>query len=113
MGPGILKTQVTQACVTYRGANIQLEDITNWFSHMKCHMPENNWIHMLNDPTRNFTADETGVVLSAVPIKVLVRKGVKRVTVTAPGNDKEQITVLGIVCADCRMLPPISTTGKS
>lgn len=50
--------------------NIQWEDVTHWFSMMKCYMSENGWDHILNHPSRNFNADETGVVLSDKPSKV-------------------------------------------
>ncbi|KAJ8914628.1 hypothetical protein NQ315_015365 [Exocentrus adspersus] len=67
-------------------------------------------LDMINDPSRIFNADETGVKTSMKSGLVLApsRKGFKDLYEIAPGSEKESITVLCNYAANGVAVPPMT-----
>lgn len=49
---------------------VTYDQYLNWFTSMKSYIIQNNWEDILADPTRNFNADESGIVLEERPRRV-------------------------------------------
>ena len=81
--------------------------IKQWFHSTADYFKEIDETDALEDPTRNFNIDETGFCLSPSVGKVLALKGEKNVFEERSLHCKTNITVLGCICADGSIPPPM------
>lgn len=51
---------------------VTYEEYLQWFAGMKAYLADNNWEDILQDPSRNFNCDESGITLEDKPKKVSV-----------------------------------------
>jgi len=88
-------------------AIISPEKISRWFDDLKRYVEnEVGDKDLLNDPTRIYNADETGVSLCQKGSQVVGLKGAP-VMYHYGNSDKSQITVMGACSAAAHFLPPM------
>lgn len=87
-------------------ASVKEEDIRTWFLQLKQHLKEEDASDILNDPSRIFNADETGVQTCPKTGLILGPKNYKDTYSIACGKEKESITVLCNFSADGTDVPP-------
>ena len=61
---------------------------------------------ILEDPTRVWNADETGVKLDPGTNKIIAPKGMNNIFHVEKGKTKKQVTTLGTVSSNGDILPP-------
>ena len=74
------------------------EALDNYFKLLKDVMEENNLMQIYN-------VDESGMPLEHRPLRVLTKKGQRKVRCRTSGN-KSQVTVIGCVSAAGQAMPP-------
>nr|CAI5818620.1 unnamed protein product [Callosobruchus analis]CAI5818751.1 unnamed protein product [Callosobruchus analis] len=83
------------------------EFIRSWFKDLTSFLEKNNWIDVMEDPTRIFNADESGFSLCPKTGKVLAPRGWRNLYQVKSGNDKELLTVLILFSANGAICPPL------
>ena len=78
------------------------EVMEEYFKLLKSTLTEHN---LLNEPSRIYNVDETGMPLDHCPPKVVAYKGQKKVRTRTSGN-KSQVTVIACVSATGQVIPP-------
>lgn len=83
--------------------------IRGWFSEMKTYLIEHDLLDMMEDPSRIYNADETGVRTCVKSGLVLgpVSKKLRNLYEVSSGNEKESITVLCTYGASGVAAPPM------
>nr|CAI5846043.1 unnamed protein product [Callosobruchus analis] len=76
------------------------EFIRSWFKDLTSFLEKNNWIDVMEDPTRIFNADESGFSLCPKTGKVLAPRGWRNLYQVKSGNNKELLTVLILFSAN-------------
>lgn len=102
-------TYRTPQTLTSSRKNISMQVIKQWFNSAHDFLVEINALDILEDPSWQFNIDETGFSLSPKQGKVLGEKGAKNVFEESSVHHKANITVLGNVCADGSVPPPLIT----
>lgn len=88
-------------------ASVTETNIRVWFKEVRNYLKEQNCEDILEDPTRIFNSDETGVQCCPKSGLVLGPKKYKNLYDIAPGQEKESITVLTTFSADGRWQKPM------
>lgn len=97
----------TPESLTTARKNVSKASVYQWFQDTLTYFTDNDLLHVLNDPARNFNIDESGFSLSPKQGKVLAHRGEKAVFEEVSSKQKCNITVLATVCADARVPPPM------
>ncbi|XP_046674889.1 uncharacterized protein LOC124363674 [Homalodisca vitripennis] len=88
-------------------ASVTEPQIREWFSELKNYLKDVNAEDILNDPTRIFNLDETGMCTCPKSGKVLGPKSYKNFYEISPGPEKECITVLCTFSAAGKVVQPM------
>lgn len=88
-------------------AAVTEDKIRNWFQELDSYLVSEGSRDVLNDATRIFNCDETGLQKCPKSGRVLGPKSLKDFYEIAPGNEKECITVLCTYGADGSIPPPM------
>lgn len=97
----------TPESLTSARKNISVAVIKQWFHSTHDYLKEVDASDVLEDPARVFNIDETGFCLSPSVGKVLAPRGEKNVFEERSLHLKTNITVLGCVCANGSIPPPM------
>ncbi|XP_066985006.1 uncharacterized protein [Macrobrachium rosenbergii] len=87
--------------------SISVQVIKQWFHDLQQYLAEEDMSEILNDPSRIFNIDESGFSLSPKTGKVLAEKGDKIVFEESSIYSKVNITVVGNICANGSIPPPM------
>ncbi|KAJ8935653.1 hypothetical protein NQ314_012702 [Rhamnusium bicolor] len=88
-------------------ASVTESAIREWFSELRTFLENENILDMMNDGSRIFNADETGVRTCTKSGLVLAPKNYKNLYEIASGPEKESITVLCNYSASGIAAPPM------
>lgn len=88
-------------------ASVTEESIRVWFSDLQTFLQNENIFDMIEDPSRVFNADETGIRTCMKSGLVLAPKGYKNLYEVSSGSEKESITVLCNYSAAGIVAPPM------
>ncbi|KAJ8930676.1 hypothetical protein NQ314_016500 [Rhamnusium bicolor] len=88
-------------------ASVTESAIREWFSELRTFLENDNILDMMNDGSRIFNADETGVRTCTKSGLVLAPKNYKNLYEIASGPEKESITVLCNYSASGIAAPPM------
>ncbi|KAK3884531.1 hypothetical protein Pcinc_011204 [Petrolisthes cinctipes] len=97
----------TPEALTSARKNVSVRKIQEWFTNAHDYFSEINALDALQDPARNFNIDESGFCLSPIHGKVVIPKGEKHVFEETSIHHKQNLTVLGCICADGSLPPPM------
>lgn len=99
-------TKRTAEVISRGRAAVTEESLKKWFDEVHDHLESENNLDVLNDPSRVFNLDETGVQLCPKTGKILALKNYRHTFEIAAGKEKENITVLCNFSADGISAPP-------
>lgn len=88
-------------------AAVTEEGIRNWFAQVKAYLKEEKAEDILDDPSRIFNLDETGVQVCPKTGKVLGQRGERNNYTIATGQEKQSITVLCCYSASSQWIDPL------
>lgn len=88
-------------------AAVTEQSIRDWFSQLQEYLREEDALDILEDPSRIFNADETGVQTCPKTGVVLGPKSYRNFYEISSGKEKEAITVLCNFAANGAQLPPM------
>lgn len=88
-------------------ASVTEEDIRKWFVDLKQYLTEEGAHDILENPSRIFNMDETGMSLCPKIGKILGEKGEKNQYILASGQEKQCMSVLCTVSADGESVDPL------
>jgi hypothetical protein len=93
--------------VTRASALVSKEHIHSWFDKVGLYLIENQFQHILGDPTRVYNGDETMVFLHPETREVLAMKGARDVYEIEHACAKLNITTMFTFAADGKVVPPM------
>ena len=88
-------------------ASVTEKNLRAWFKSLKDYLVEENALDILNEPSRIYNPDETGVQQCPKTGKLLSAKKEKNVYYISPGKEKECITVLCTYSTDGKEISPM------
>ena len=88
-------------------ASVTEDNIREWFADLRSYLEKENVLDILNEPSRLYNLDETGVQLCPRTGKLLGAKKQKNLYYISPGKEKECITVLCTYSADGNEIAPM------
>lgn len=97
----------TAEAVTAASANVSEENIRKWFIQIEEILQENQWMEILEHPSRIFNGDETNFQLCPKNSKVLSEKGNKNVYEIDHAQAKTCLTVMFTFSANGKTTPPM------
>ena len=100
-----LSLQKGDATANVQMESLDLETIKQYFDLLQDALVE---LGLVNSSTQIYNVDETGMPLDHRPLKIVTKRGQKKVRCRTSGN-KSQITVTGCVSAAGQAIPPFVT----
>ena len=97
----------TPETLTRARRSVSKASVHQWFEDTEAYFADNDLLEVLSDPSRNFNIDESGFSLSPKRGRVLAPKGEKAVFEESSGDQKTNITILAMICADGTVPPPM------
>lgn len=92
----VLKSRKPEA-LSGASANVSENDLRNWWSGINQYMDNNNFLDIINDPTRVANCDESMFEFNPKPTKVIVEKTSKNSYFSQISGNKTGCTVLHTV----------------
>lgn len=92
--------------VTSASSCVSESDIRNWFVQIHNYLVEENYTHILEDPSRIFNSDETYFMVCPKMKPVITPRGARNVYEIDKGNTKLNLTVLFTFSASGVTCPP-------
>lgn len=96
--------------ITKARASVTKEGIERWFGEVTNYLREEGYLHIMQDPTRIFNADESGFMMCPKTDKVIgcvERENGEDLYKEVANDEKAQITVMGMFSADGKCVPPM------